>query len=224
MRTYGQYCAVAKALDLVGDRWTILIVRELLLQGPCRYTDLRNGLPGVATNLLADRLRELERAGLIESEAAPPPVATTLFSLTERGRGLAPALRELGIWGAALMPAGPAEQDAFRGHWLAFPASLYLRAQPGQAPVTLELRAGEETVTVEAADGALRVRPGGAPPPDLVLSGSPEVLLGAISGVLPFEEGKALGLEVDGDLDALRRLQQAAREPGVHSQADTLGR
>src|SRR5213080_4601140 len=99
MRSYGQYCSVAKALDLVGDRWTLLIVRELLLQGPCRYTDLRNGLPGIATNLLADRLRELDRGGLIKSEAAPPPVATTLFSLTERGRALAPALRELGIWG-----------------------------------------------------------------------------------------------------------------------------
>src|SRR6058998_380570 len=123
MRSYDEYCAMAKSLDVVGDRWTLLIVRELALSGACRYTDLRNGLPGIATNLLADRLRELERAGLIESEAAPPPVATTLFSLTERGRALAPALRELGIWGAPLMPAGPAERDAFRGHWLAFPAS-----------------------------------------------------------------------------------------------------
>ena len=73
MRTYGQYCSVAKALDVVGDRWTLLIVRELLLQGPCRYTDLKSGLPGIATNLLADRLRELERAGLVRREEAPPP-------------------------------------------------------------------------------------------------------------------------------------------------------
>src|ERR687885_1607076 len=84
-RGYGQYCAVAKALDLVGDRWTLLIVRELLLRGPCRYTDLRHGLPGIATNLLADRLRELERAGIISREDAPPPVATALFRLTPRG-------------------------------------------------------------------------------------------------------------------------------------------
>ena len=67
MRTYGQYCSVAKALDVVGDRWTLLIIRELLLQGPCRYTDLKSGLPGIATNLLSDRLRDLEQAGLIES-------------------------------------------------------------------------------------------------------------------------------------------------------------
>jgi DNA-binding HxlR family transcriptional regulator len=218
MRTYGQYCAIAKALDLVGDRWTLLIVRELLLQGPCRYTDLRNGLPGIATNLLADRLRELDRAGLIESEAAPPPIATTLFSLTERGRALAPALRELGIWGAAEMAVGPAEHDAFRGHWLAFPASLYLRAEPGEAPVTLELHAGEETVIIEAADGDLRVKPGGASAPDLVLTGSLQLLLGAISGLQPLSEAKARGLKVKGDLDALRRLQAAAREPEAQSQ------
>src|SRR5690349_25102414 len=91
MRSYGQYCSVAKALDVVGDRWTLLIVRELLLQGPCRYTDLRNGLPGIATNLLADRLNELEGAGLVRREEAAPPVATTLFRLTEAGAGPAAA-------------------------------------------------------------------------------------------------------------------------------------
>ena len=79
MRSYDEYCAVAKSLDVVGDRWTLLIVRELALQGPCRYTDLRNGLPGIATNLLADRLRELEHAGVVSREEAPPPIATTLF-------------------------------------------------------------------------------------------------------------------------------------------------
>ena len=77
MRSYGQYCSVAKALDVIGDRWTLLIVRELLLRGACRYTDLKNGLPGIATNLLADRLRELEAAGIVVREQAAPPVATT---------------------------------------------------------------------------------------------------------------------------------------------------
>src|ERR1700757_2727915 len=99
MRSYGQYCSVAKALDLVGDRWTFLIVRELLLRGACRYTDLRAGLPGIATNLLAERLRELEGAGVISSRAAPPPIATTLFSLTERGAALEPVIMQLGRWG-----------------------------------------------------------------------------------------------------------------------------
>ena len=89
MRTYGQYCALAKSLDVLGDRWTLLIVRELMLAGPSRYTDLRNGLPGIATNLLSERLRELEAAGVVARNEAPPPVATTLFSLTERGEALA---------------------------------------------------------------------------------------------------------------------------------------
>ena len=96
MRSYDEYCALAKSLDVVGDRWTLLIVRELELRGACRYTDLRNGLPGIATNLLADRLRELEAAGLVAREEAPPPVATTLFQLTERGnvRDLMPRVEE----------------------------------------------------------------------------------------------------------------------------------
>ena len=93
MRSYGQYCSVARALDVIGDRWSLLIVRELLLQGSCRYTDLLNGLPGIATNLLADRLQQLEQAGIVDREAAPPPVATTLFGLTPRGQQLQPVLR-----------------------------------------------------------------------------------------------------------------------------------
>src|SRR5215468_2376469 len=123
MRSYGQYCSVAKALDVVGDRWTLLIVRELILQGPCRYTDLKDALPGIATNLLAERLRELEAAGLIWREDAAPPVATTLFHLTEAGTELEPALAALGAWGIRYM-AEPADHDEFRSHWFAFPISL----------------------------------------------------------------------------------------------------
>src|SRR6185312_3489515 len=86
MRSYDEYCAIAKSLDVVGDRWTLLIVRELSLRGASRYTDLRNGLPGIASNLLADRLRELEHAGVVAREEAPPPIATALCRLTPRDR------------------------------------------------------------------------------------------------------------------------------------------
>src|SRR3954462_5711061 len=103
MRTYGQFCALAKALDVIGDRWSMLIVRELLLRDACRYTDLRNGLPGIASNLLATRLRELEAAGIVAGGEAPPPVATTLFRLTGRGRALEPTVVELFRWGLPLM-------------------------------------------------------------------------------------------------------------------------
>lgn len=134
MRTYGQYCGIAKALDTVGDRWTLLIVRELLALGPCRHTDLRNGLPGIASNLLVDRLRELEEAGLIHREAAPPPVATTLFSLTERGRTLEPVLRELSRWGVPLLRE-PGGNDTFRTHWLDMPARALTDHRPDQPAI-----------------------------------------------------------------------------------------
>ena len=133
MRSYGQYCSVAKALDVVGDRWTLLIVRELLLQGPCRYTDLKNGLPGIATNLLADRLAQLEEAGLVRREEAAPPVATTLFRLTEAGAELEPVLNSLGAWGIRYM-AEPADGDEFLSHWFAFPVELFLRDRDPAGP------------------------------------------------------------------------------------------
>ena len=103
MKSYNHYCAVAKALDAVGDRWTLLIIRELVSQGPCRYTDLMSGLPGIATNLLADRLASLEEAGIVWREAVPPPVAATLYHLTDAGADLKPVLDALGIWGARFM-------------------------------------------------------------------------------------------------------------------------
>ena len=142
VRSYGQYCSVARALDAIGDRWSLLIVRELLLRGPCRYTDLLGGLPGIATNLLADRLRELEKAGILGREQAPPPVATALFALTPRGEQLAPVMRELGRWGAPLM-AEPGGDAAFRSRWLKLPVELFLSDQtPDRPPVQIELRTG----------------------------------------------------------------------------------
>src|SRR4051812_23503443 len=120
MRSYGQYCALAKALDVIGDRWSLLIVRELILRDACRYTDLREGLPGIATNLLADRLRELESAGIVSREKAPPPVATTVFRLTERGLALRPAVHALGRWGAPLL-GDDFGDESFRSHWIALP-------------------------------------------------------------------------------------------------------
>jgi DNA-binding HxlR family transcriptional regulator len=207
MRSYRQYCSVAKALDVVGDRWNLLIVRELVLRGACRYTDLLHGLPGIATNLLADRLRELEQAGVVYREDAPPPIATTLFRLTPRGEALKAVLAELGRWGAPLM-AEPANEDAYRGHWL---ASLDLSDQaPDEPPVTIQLRAGEEAVTVETIDGGVRTRLGPAETPDLILTGAPQLLVGVLTGRLTLADAQAAGLEYDGDFAALRRLQPKA--------------
>src|SRR5215469_6176466 len=163
VRSYHQYCSVARALDVVGERWTLLIVRELLTRGACRYTDLRAGLPGIATNLLATRLRELEETGVIEREEAPPPVATTLFRLTPRGQALRPVLDALAGWGVPLMrEAG--DEDAFRAQWLAFPVRTFLSDKsPAAPPATIGVRAGGESAVIEVAGGGRAARPGRVP-------------------------------------------------------------
>jgi DNA-binding HxlR family transcriptional regulator len=212
MRSYGQYCSVAKALDVIGDRWTLLVIRELLLQGPCRYTDLKNGLPGIATNLLADRLDSLEEAGLIRREQAAPPVATTLFHLTEAGAQLEPVLNALGAWGIRYMPK-PADGDEFRSHWFAFPVSLFLHDRDPAGPALwIELRGGGRPAMIEVSGGEVRTRLGPAssnrpvPSPDLVLDGSPRLILGLLSGHLTAAQSADQGMKITGDPAVLRRL------------------
>ena len=206
MRSYDEYCAIAKSLDLVGDRWTLLVIRELSLRGPSRYTDLRNGLPGVATNLLADRLRELEAAGLVAREEAPPPVATTLFRLTPRGEGLRPVLDELMRWGLPLM-FEQRDEDAVRSHWLAGAIELMLgdRRSAGD-PVTLEVRFGDGPVALELRDEALHVSLGAAADPDAVLTGPERPILGLLLGYLQLDQAEAQGVEVTGDRTVLDRF------------------
>jgi DNA-binding HxlR family transcriptional regulator len=206
MRSYDEYCSVAKSLDLVGDRWTLLVVRELSLRGPSRYTDLRNGLPGVATNLLADRLRDLEAAGLVAREEAPPPVATTLFRLTERGAGLKPVLDELMRWGLPLM-AEQREEEAVRSHWLAGALEVMLSdRRPDGDPVTLELRLGDEPVIVAARDGGMEVSLGAAGDPDAILAGPPRPIMGLLLGYVDRGGAEAMGVTVEGDPEVIERF------------------
>lgn len=206
MRSYHEYCSVARALDVVGERWTLLIVRELLTRGACRYTDLRAGLPGIATNLLAIRLRELEEAGVIEREDAPPPVATTLFRLTPRGLALGPVLDALGRWGVPLMRETGA-QDAFRAHWLAFPARMYLSDKsPGDPPATIAIQAGDESAAIDVAGGTVTLRTSGARDPDASLSGSPQLVLAVLSGRLTPRAAAEKGLVLTGSEGVLARV------------------
>ena len=206
MRSYQQYCAVAKALDVVGDRWVLLIVRELMTSGPSRYTDLLKGLPGIATNLLADRLKEMEKNGIVRSYAAPPPVATTLFELTERGQSLRPLLEELGRWGAPMMGV-PQPGNVFRSHWLVFPLEAYLEDKaPNEPPVAIEIRTGDEPMVIETLEGKVRTRRGTLANPDAVLTGRPGLILGLLSGRLALAEAKKRGLEFHGRTSALRRV------------------
>jgi DNA-binding HxlR family transcriptional regulator len=211
VRSYRQYCALARALDLVGDRWTLLIVRELLVRKSCRYTDLRNWLPGIATNLLADRLRELEQAGLVEREEAPPPIATTLFSLSARGLELEPILMELARWGAPLLSKA-ARTDAFRTHWLSLPLKLHLADEkPDGPPFQIELRTGDERMTIEAAGGEITARLGPAQHADVVLSGSPQLVLGLLAGKLDLNQARRAGLQLEGDAAVQRDVLQRVR-------------
>ncbi|EMF53663.1 MULTISPECIES: helix-turn-helix domain-containing protein [Streptomyces] len=158
-RSYDQYCSAARALDLVGDRWTLLIVRELLA-GPRRYTDLHADLPGVSTDVLASRLKDMERDGLTTRRRLPPPGAAYVYELTPRGRELLPVLQALGVWGeAALGERRPT--DAVRAHWFALPL---LRALEGGSAGLVEVRLeeGEFHVRVGAGEGPVYGE-GGAP-------------------------------------------------------------
>jgi DNA-binding HxlR family transcriptional regulator len=214
MRSYKQYCAMAKALDVIGERWTLLIVRELLACGPRRYTDLRNGLPGIATNLLADRLRELESEGIIYREDAPPPIATCLFRLTSRGKELAPLVRELGRWGEGLL-AERDDDDEFRSHWLAVPFQLYLSDRtPERPPITIEVRTGDQPMVIETVEGAVQARPGRAEQPDAVLTGTPQLIMAVLTGTLELEDARARGLEYQGDSETLWRVRPEAPTSG----------
>jgi DNA-binding HxlR family transcriptional regulator len=206
MKTYSQYCAVARSLDLVGDRWVLLIVRELLSQGPCRFTDLRDGLPGIATNLLAARLKDMEENGLITRVDAPPPVATGLYQLTGRGQQLQPVIAALVEWGLPTMPV-VTESEAVRGNWLGLLGQLRLRdTDPELGPLTIAIDTDETPVHLVSRDHAFEIRRGRPATADVRLSGQARLIGGYLSGLLTLAEARRLGLAADGDETAWRRL------------------
>ncbi len=169
MRSYNQYCGVARALDLVGDRWALLVVRELVL-GPKRFTDLRDGLPGIATNVLSERLRQLEQGGVVARRRLPAPAASAVYELTAYGQELVPVMLALGRWGAQTL--GPRLQgQTLRPEWLAVGLKAFFEPE---ACAGLTARIGldldGEHFTLELGDGRLDVLPGAAPPLDLTIA------------------------------------------------------
>jgi DNA-binding HxlR family transcriptional regulator len=150
-RSYDQYCPLSRALDVIGERWTLLIVRELMA-GPRRYTDLHADLPGVSTDVLAARLREMEHDGLVARRRLPPPAAATVYELTTRGEDLLPALTALADWGSAGL-AGPRPTDALRAHWSALPLMRQFAglALPCDGVVNIQLGEGTFHILISHA-------------------------------------------------------------------------
>jgi DNA-binding HxlR family transcriptional regulator len=207
VKTYGQYCALARGLDMVGDRWTLLIVRELLSLGECRYSDLQRGLPGIATNLLAQRLREMEEAGLVRRIALPPPVNAVVFALTERGEALHEVVREFVKWGAPLM-AAPSPDDTFRSHWLLLPLRGLCRDNdPRGGRVVVRVGTVHDGCDITAQSGVIKVNASHfGEDPHATVTGDPGGLVALFTGQLLIESAGDSGVFIDGDISAVRRV------------------
>jgi DNA-binding HxlR family transcriptional regulator/putative sterol carrier protein len=208
MRTYDDGCAAAHALDLVGERWALLVVRELLL-GPKRFTDLRAGLPGLSPDVLSQRLRELEQAGLVRRRKLAPPAGSRVYQLTDRGLALEPILLELGRWGSQTpLPEGAAPFSAD-----SFVLALRTLFDPSAAEgvdVTVELRLGEDGFRSRVADGRLEVVRGSAERPDAVVESNPATLAAVLWHDRPLAEALRTGdVEIEGSTPALKRFLRA---------------
>jgi DNA-binding HxlR family transcriptional regulator len=202
-RMYAQECALASALDVIGDRWALLVLRELLL-GPKRFTDLSAGLPGSGTNTLSARLEALEADGVIARKILPPPAATTVYALTPRGDALRPVLLGLVRWGAPAIGKVPIEHP-IRANWIAIAMLAFFRPGPPPLSATFVLPTGSFAATVA---GDLRIVDGEAP--GTTVRGDERALLGALrsSPDLALDYGI---LDVEGDRDAVERLLRACR-------------
>jgi DNA-binding HxlR family transcriptional regulator len=207
-RDYGQYCGLARALDVIGDRWNLLIVRELLI-GPARYGKLRDGLSGIATNLLTDRLRDLETAGVVERRLSDDANAIT-YALTAWGAQLREPINALIRWSTPLMIRGP-EGDEFRAEGLlvALPA-LFAGRIPADKSVVVGISVDGVMVQLRATESGIDVdRPDGCQL-DAVLTAEAPLVLGLAAGVLPLDTIAAL-VSIEGDESALRTFFDASK-------------
>ena len=204
-RTYDDGCAAAHALDLVGERWALLTVRELML-GPKRFTDLRAGLPGVSPNVLAQRLRELEGTGVVKRRKLPPPAASKVYELTEWGKELEPVLVQLGRWGAR-SPSKP--HDATLGVdslILSFRTMFDPRRADGLS-ATYELGFGEDIFRAVVKESRLEVVRGNAGQPDIIIETDSNTLAGLVYGGDSLAEALRSGdIKIEGDESMVERF------------------
>ncbi|WP_037316983.1 winged helix-turn-helix transcriptional regulator [Amycolatopsis orientalis] len=205
MRSYGQYCGLARSLEVVGDRWNLLIVRQLLI-APARYRDLLDGLPGIATNLLADRLRDLEASGVIERRLAGSG-SVVEYALTPWGAELRRPIEGLIRWSAPLMTRGP-DGDTFRPEWLALAVPALLDARVGTRPsATIGLEIGGPPYQLRATRAGFEVVPRDGRDLDATVRAEPAYVLALAAGALSLGDARALGaVEVDGDEAVVRAV------------------
>jgi DNA-binding HxlR family transcriptional regulator len=204
MKTYGQRCPLARALDIVGERWTLLVVRELLL-GPRRYTDLTAGLPGVGTNILAARLADLQRAGLVTKRELPPPTAVTVYELTDAGRALATTLGALSEWGERY-GAPVTDSQAVRPQWIL--ASIARHNAALLAGRRCELRIGRDAFELSGDGSKLSITTGTALSPDAAVALEPDVFYALATKRLTVRRARDQAV-IAGDRDAALKLLDA---------------
>ena len=204
-RTYDQYCAVARALDVIGERWTLLVVRELLT-GPKRFKDLLDGLPGIGTTLLTARLKDLEGHGIVRRATLPPPAGSKVYELTDLGRSLEEVVMALSRWGLKLLGT-PRQEDDLQPTWamVALQSSLQPDAASGLRE-TYEFHVDGELFYVRVEGGEAEARQGRAADPDLIVSGDAETLLSIAAGRLaPAEAVDTGAIRIEGNREALAR-------------------
>jgi DNA-binding HxlR family transcriptional regulator len=198
-RTYGDRCGIARALDVVGDRWALLIVRELLL-GPKRFTDLREGLPNLGPDVLSQRLRDLESAGVVLRDKLPPPAASRVYGLSERGQQLEQVILGLGRWGSSI-PFPPDSELGPDAMVLAL-KTMFDPARAGDLNETYELRFGEHAYGIRIAGGTMRASRGAAhEPAAAIIATEPGTLASVLWHGEPLSE-----LTITGSRLAARRL------------------
>ena len=204
-RSYNEACGIPRALDRVGERWALMIVRELML-GPKRFTDLRTGLPHVSPDVLSQRLRDLEEAGVLKKRTLPPPAPAKVYELTEWGKELEPVLHALGRWGARAPSAPAGVGMSFDSHILSL-KTLFDPALAEGLETTLELRLGDRTFSAAVSGGRLEIAPGAARSPDAIVATDAGTLIALAHGRLKLAEAIDAGeLELEGASEAVARF------------------